>query len=338
MRIRSTQRQIHVLIIFSLVLLLCHSVSQAQTISSYSVNDKVMMDPLCEQIQKDIGINVSNLSMGGGVMWTRMTSEAPNIQADMSIGVNLEQAMELKKSGLIQPYKSKEWEKARPEFKDKDGYYYADSLWTAMPIVNTDILKKKGLPMPTSWEDLTDPRWKGEIVMPDPMTSSSAYLVVLGFVKLMGEDKAFEFMEKLDKNVAQYAKSGGAPALLVARGEAAYGITDSTSAYARINEGFPIALAVPKEGVPYLLTTNVIFASTKDPERLAACKKVIDHLGTLQIQNMIGKYRPIVANPEAVGLEKTFGKITLLKDFTPEWIVENKTRLQKKWQEKFGRK
>ncbi|MCE5333656.1 MAG: extracellular solute-binding protein [Desulfobacteraceae bacterium] len=338
MRIRSLQRQIHVMIIFSLALVMGASVCPAQTISSYSVNDKVMMDPLCEEIAKDLKINVSNLSMGGGVMWTRISSEAPNIQADMSIGVNLEQAMELKKLGLLQPYKSKTWEKIPAGFKDKDGYYYADSLWTAMPIVNTDILKKKGLPMPTSWEDLTDPRWKGEIVMPDPMTSSSAYLVVLGLVKQMGEDKAFEYMEKLHKNVAQYAKSGGAPALLVARGEAAFGITDSTSAYARISEGFPIALAIPKEGVPYLLTTNVIFASTKDPERLAACKKVIDYIGSLKCQNLIGTYRPIVANPEAVALEKTFGKITLQKDFTPEFIVENKARLQKKWQEKFSGK
>lgn len=338
MRIRSPQGLVRAMIVFFLVLVMGQSVCQAQTISSYSVNDKVMMDPLCEEIAKDLKITVSNLSMGGGVMWTRMSSEAPNIQADMSIGVNLEQAMELKKMGLIQPYKSKAWEKIPDQFKDKDGYYYADSLWTAMPIVNTDILKKKGLPVPKSWEDLTDPKWKGEIVMPDPMTSSSAYLVVLGLVKQMGEDKAFEYMEKLHKNVAQYAKSGGAPALLVARGEAAFGITDSTSAYARINEGFPIALAIPKEGVPYLLTTNVIFASTKDPERLAASKKVIDYIASLKCQNLIGQYRPIVANPEATALEKKFGKITLQKDFTPEFIVENKLRLQKKWQEKFGGK
>jgi iron(III) transport system substrate-binding protein len=321
--------------VLSLITLAMTTVGMAIEVSSYSTNDKVMMDPACELIKKATGITVSNLSMGGGEQWTRMMSEKPNIQADMSIGVNIDQAIKLKAMNLLISYKSKTWEIVPAEFKDKDGHYYCDSMWTVMPVVNTDLIKKKGLRIPKSWYDLIDPVWKGEIAMPNPLTSSSAYLTLCGLVRLMGEDQAFAYLEKLHKNVSQYTKSGGAPALLVARGEVAFGITDSTSTYAYIKEGYPILPAIPKEGVGYSLSANCIFTSTKDPARLEASKKVLDYTGTKEYQDFIGKYRPKVTNPEAIGLEKEYGKIVLLKDFDFEWVGNNVKRLQDRWKATF---
>lgn len=321
-----------------LSLVLAPPLAMGIEISSYSVSDKVMMDPACEVIKKGTGITVSNLSMAGGVFWSRVKAEKPNIQADIAIGANIAQAIELKGMGLLIQYKSKAWEAIPEEFKDKDGYFYCDSMWMPIPIVNTELIKKKGLPIPKSWYDITDPRWKGEIAMPSPLTSSSAYLTLLGLVRLMGEDKAFDYLEKLHKNVAQYTKSGGAPAMLVARGEVTFGITDTTSTYARIKEGFPIAVAAPKEGVAYSLSANCIFTSTKDPKRLAACKKVLDYTASKEYQSFIGTFRPKVTNPEAIGLEKQYGRLTLLKDFDYQWVIENKKRLQDKWKEHFQTK
>ena len=328
-------RRFLVLGLMTLSMMFAPALVMAAEVPSYSVSDKVMMDPACELIKKATGITVSNLSMAGGVFWTRIMSEKPNIQADMAIGANIAQAIKLKRMGLLLQYKSKAWEAIPAEFKDKDGYFYCDSMWMPIPIVNTELIKKKGLPIPKSWYDFIDPRWKGEIGMPSPLTSSSAYLTLLGLVRLMGEDEAFAYLEKLHKNVAQYTKSGGAPAMLVARGEVTLGITDTTSTYSRIKEGFPIAVAAPKEGVAYSLSANCIFTSTKDPKRLAACKKVLDYTASKEYQSFIGTFRPKVSNPEAIGLEKKYGRLTLLKDFDYEWVIKNKKRLQNKWKEHF---
>lgn len=307
-------------------------------ISSYSVNDKVMMDPASELITKATKVTLSNFSMSGGVFWTRVKSEWPNIQADMAIGANIAHAIKMKELGMLIPNKSKAWESIPAEFKDKDGYYFCDSMWTAMTIVNKDLLKKKGLTKPTSWYDLLDPKWKGEIAMPNPMTSSSAYLTILGLVRLMGEDKAFEYLDKLHPNVAQYTQSGGAPALLVSRGEVAFGVTDSTSAYSRINEGYPIETAIPKEGLAYSLAANGIFASTKDPQKLKDAQTVLDYIASEEYQSLVAEFRPKVTNPKVLGLEKDFGKITLIKDFDWDWVNENKERIQNKWKERFSGK
>lgn len=321
----------------ALLMFLFPGFALAGTVSSYSVNDKVMMDPACELIKKKTGVTVSNYSMAGGIFSTRVSSEKPNIQADMCIGANIFKAIEMKRDGLLLPVKSKAWQAIPADFKDKDGYYYCDSMWTVMPIVNTKLLEKKGLTAPTSWYDLTDPKWKGEIAMPNPLTSSSAYLTLLGLVRMMGEDQAFAFLKKLHPNVSQYTKSGGAPAMLVARGEVAFGITDSTSAYARIREGFPIETAVPKEGVAYGLSANAIFKSVPQ-EHLDDCTKVLNFLATTEYQSLIGTFRPKMTNPAIEGLEKEYGKITLVKDFDIEWVIENKKRLQNKWKEHFQNK
>ena len=309
--------------------------SMAAEISCYSLNSKVMMDPVCEQAKKVTGITVSALCMGGGELWTRIMSEKPNIQADMGIGANIEQAIQLKEMGLIQQYKSKAWDVIPAEFKDKDGYYYCENMWTVMPIINKDMVKKRGLSVPKSWYDLLDPKWKGEIAMPNPLTSSSAYLTLCGLVRLMGEDKAFDYLEKLHKNVAQYTKAGGAPALLVSQGEVTFGITDSSSAFSRIKEGYPIAIIPLKEGVPYSLGTSFIFTSTKDPARLAASKKIIDFMASAELQTLVGQYAPKVTRPGVVAQEKTFGELVLIKGFDYVWVGNNVKRLQDKWKERF---
>jgi len=304
-------------------------------ISAYSLNSKVMMDPVSEQMKKDTGITVSVLCMGGGELWTRVMSEKPNIKADMGIGANIEQAIKLKEMGLLMQYRSKDWDAIPAEFKDKDGYYYCDAMWTVMPIINKEMIKKKGLTIPTGWNDLLDPKWKGEIAMPNPLTSSSAYLTLCGLVRLMGEDQAFEYLEKLHKNVAQYTKAGGAPGLLVSQGEVSFGITDSSSAFSRIAEGYPISIVILKEGVPYSLNASFIFTSTKDPGRLEASKKIIDYSATEKYQSLVGKFRPKVTRPGVIAQEKAHGEIILLKNFDYEWVGNNIKRLQDKWKDRF---
>ena len=55
--------------------------------------------------------------------------------------------------------------------------------------------------------------------MADPNSSGTAYTMLATIVQLMGEEKAFEYLKALHKNINQYTKSGAAPAKATAFGE-----------------------------------------------------------------------------------------------------------------------
>ena len=90
---------------------------------------------------------------------------------------------------------------------------------------NTELLAKKKLAVPRSWADLLKPEYKGEIQVANPASSGTAYTMVATLVQLMGEDKAFEYMKGLHKNIGQYTRSGTGPIKAVARGETAVSIS-----------------------------------------------------------------------------------------------------------------
>ena len=60
-------------------------------------------------------------------------------------------------------------------------------------IVNDDILKEKGLEAPKTWEDLADPKYKGEVIMSDPAISGTNYAIVSGLIQALGEEKAWDY-------------------------------------------------------------------------------------------------------------------------------------------------
>jgi len=305
----------------------------SEEISMYSGLPRVTSDKVTEELMKMTGINIHCLSLSGGVLWSRIQSEKPNIQADLVDGMGAFDAIEAKRQGLFVPYKSKAWDRIPERFKDPDGYYYHPNLWAAMLASNPKLLEEKRLDPPKSWHDLVDPKWKGQISIPSPLTSGSGQIILLGLVYMMGEDAAFDYLEKLDKNIKEYTKSGGAPAFQTARGEVVLGLSDTTNIYHYILENYPIKGVFLKEGYPYTLTALAIFKSTKN---LELAKKVVDAMATREVMAIKGKYQVVVAHPEVSGTEKEFfGKIPLMKDLNQTWMADNLRRLQTKWKERF---
>ena len=89
--------------------------------------------------------------------------------------------------------------------------------------INKKILNEKGLPIPTSYEDLTNPIYKGLISMPNPKTSGTGYIFLKLLVNAWGEDKAFDYFDRLAPNILQFTSSGSGPVNALIQGEAAIG-------------------------------------------------------------------------------------------------------------------
>ena len=117
---------------------------------------------------------------------------------------------------------------------------------------NEELLKKKKLPAPKCWADLIDPKYKGEIETSHPASSGTAYTILAGLVQLMGEEKAFDYLKKLHRNVTQYTRSGQAQAKNVSKGEVAVGVSFIFGfENERITNKFPVQSTAPCEGTSY---------------------------------------------------------------------------------------
>ena len=282
--------------VFLFVLLIGIPVHAAPALKVYTNADVNEMEKWAPEAEKAIGMKIEwSPRMASTELWARVMAEAPNFQADMIWGFMNGHALVGTQRDFFIPYKSPAWADIPDKFKDPDGYWHGYNYWFAAAVVNTKLLAEKKLPKPKSWMDLANPVYKGEIVMPDPATSGTAFLSVAAIMQIYGEEKGWDLLKNIGKNVAQYVQSGSAPSQMVAQGEYAVGISWDQAIYGRIEKGFPIEAIVPDEGTAFDLESVAIFKTCQNME---GAKRLIDWLGSKEGQTFIGTFRSRSPGPD----------------------------------------
>lgn len=124
-------------------------------------------------------------------------------------------------------------------------------------LVNTEMLKENGLPMPESLKDLADSVYSGYLSVTDLSSSSTAWLLVQGLISEYGEDGAKEVLTGIYENAGDHIEdSGSAPLKKVRAGEAAVGFGLRQQAVADKADGLPVDYVDPQEG-NFSLTESV---------------------------------------------------------------------------------
>jgi iron(III) transport system substrate-binding protein len=317
------------LIIVTLVLVFSAQALAADVLKIYTHTDPDEMEKWAPAAEKAIGTRIEWLRLSSNEMWSRLEAEAPSFQADMIWGfMNMHAMIGAMKDWFI-AYDSPAWKDIPAKFKDPDGLWYGFNYWFAAAVVNTDLMKKKNLVRPESWKDLMNPVYKGELVMPNPGTSGTAFLSVSAIMQIFGEEEGWKILEGIQKNVAQFTKSGSAPAKLVASGEYAVGISWDHAVFSLVDKGFHVEGIIPTEGTAYDLDSAAILTGCKN---LEAAKKLIDWIGTREAMELVGQTRSKVTRP---GVEGTVKSEPKLIKYNAVWAGENKNRIMNTWKERF---
>ncbi len=287
---------------------------------------------VASEFEKDTGIKVNFVRMSGGGTLSRIRAEKNNPQASVWYGGSADSFIMAKKEGLLEAYKSPNAEKIKPEFKDADGYWTGIYQGYLGFILDGRYFDEHKLQPPTSWDDLLKPEFTGQIVMGNPGSASTGYVVVSAIVQSMGEEKGMEYLAKLNKQVKQYTKAGAAPARSAALGEAAIGITYLHNGIRLIKEGNTnVRLSLPEEGTAYELGAVAIIKNAPDME---AAKKFVDWALTKKAQE-IGQHNnsyQFLTNPEANPPEEAMKfKDAKLIDYNFQWSGDNRARLLEAW-------
>jgi iron(III) transport system substrate-binding protein len=287
----------------------------------------------------DIKVNILRLSTGD--LAARILAEKANPRHDVIWGVAVTQMVDPRILEMAEPYRPAGIENVKTQFKDPSSRWFATTGYFAGFCVNTEVLKKRNLPMPTSWQDLLNPVYKGQIVMPNAASSGTGYLQIVSLLQMKGEEKGWQFLQELDKNVAQYIKSGSRPCRMASTGEYAIGLSFAFSGVKQIMEGYPIKLVIPSEGAGYEIEVSSLM---KTSQNKADAKQFLDWLLTLDAAKLYGERAEMSSVPgakptEAVlkaGLPADVSSVLYAKmDFDAS--SKNKERIIEAWKKRIER-
>jgi iron(III) transport system substrate-binding protein len=149
------------------------------------------------------GITVNALRLSADQIPTRIITEqrGGKYNADVVSG-DAPQIAQLVQAGALQPFNSPDGAPLPSGLTLPSGYTGAVYVVTTVPAWNPAAVQKAGLQPPTSWQDLTQPQWKGKFSI-DP----GAVNWYDALIKEMGHAKALALIQALGKNNPKLATS-----------------------------------------------------------------------------------------------------------------------------------
>ena len=223
------------------------------------------------EFEKDTGIKVAMTLKGSGESFAQIAAEKANPKLDVWFGGTGDPHLQAAEQGLLDEYRSPQLANLQPwaQKQAEQSKYRTVGMYLGVLGMgyNTELLAKKKLAVPRSWADLLKPEYKGEIQVANPASSGTAYTMVATLVQLMGEDKAFDYMKALHRNIGQYTRSGTGPIKAVARGETALSISFVHDGPGEKLQGFPVETVTPSEGTGAEIGSMSIVKGAKNLEQ-----------------------------------------------------------------------
>ena len=255
-------------------------------------------------------VDVRWLDMGSQEVYDRLRSEKANPQADVWYGGPDTIFSRGAREGLLAAYRPSWADAVAPESRHAGDLYFGLYRTPAMPVYNSAAIP--AAEAPKEWDDLLDPKWKGKILIRDPLASGTMRAVwgfiLSGSVRETGSpERGFQWLARLDAQTKEYVFN---PILLyekIVRQEGLLTIWDLPDTLLERQRGSPLQYVFPRSGTPVIDDAVGLVAGSR---RAAVAKQFIDFLGEKPVQ--------------VLAAEKTFRlpARTDLGDALPEWARE----------------
>jgi iron(III) transport system substrate-binding protein len=282
------------------------------------------------------GIELKFVRDSTGIVTAKLLAEKANPQADVVWGLAATSLKLLDKEQMLLPYAPQGLAAVRPTMRDPRAQptWVGMDVWSSAICMNLPESVKRNLPKPTSWADLVNPVYKGQITMPHPASSGTGFLMVAAWIQMMGEPKAWAYMDGLHQNIGVYTHSGSKPCRQAGAGEYALGLSFEYRANKTRADGAPIDIFYPKEGLGWDVEATAIMKTTRQPE---AAKALADWAVTKPANELYAKNFAVVALPGITTRLKYVPEdleARLIKnDF--EYVASNRERILAEWSRRY---
>ncbi len=279
------------------------------------------------------GITVNYVRMSAGEALARIEAEKDAPTFDIWWGGPIDSFISAKGKGLLETYDSPNFVNIRDPklMKDVDNQWVGVYVGTLGYATNTNWLAAHpDAKAPTSWDDLLKPEFTGQVMVAHPSTSGTSYTAISTVLQMRGEDAGWEYIKKYAAQMAQFTKSGAAPAKFVCQGEAAVAVVFSHDIVNEIeNNSCPLVLTFPAEGTGYEIGGEAILKGAKN---IQAAKLWYDWAISPEGQALGPKYHAYQA-PTVNGVELSHPELMEAKliEYDFLWSGENKSAFVEKF-------
>ncbi len=274
----------------------------------------------------------------GGVAATlnRLIIEKNNSQADVLVGLNINNLQKALNKNLFVSYRPQDYMVIPVQYR-------VDENWRVTPFDGPNSLaiiydSEKLKNPPESFKDLLKPEYKGKLILEDPRTSSPGMGLLLWTVAVFGENNFINYWEKLKPTVFHTYPNWDSAFTAFTKGEAPMMLSyDADPAYFyNDNKSTRYKAVIPKEGGWLQLEFVGIVNGTKH-KKLA--EEYIDFMLSKEFQKQIPLHQWTFPIDKSIALPKCFDyavKANKYVSLPAKEILEKGKIWLKEWIEKFA--
>jgi iron(III) transport system substrate-binding protein len=226
-------------------------------------------------------IKVRAITLQGPAMIARLRAEKDNPRCDV---VDSAADLLLTNTDLLAPYTSKEasqfpsWAVIR---KGDDVYGYGFSVAVQIFLINTSRMPLADAPR--SWKDLLKPQYRSKFLLGNPGSTTAGYDSYAQMLQIAGPAEIETFI-----NNAVFSPETNLVPQEVGRGEVPMGLVEETKAFDIKEQGYPVELIYPSEGLVPTVDGWALVRNGPNPEN---ARLFVDFMNSLEGQNLNVAYR-----------------------------------------------
>ncbi len=234
----------------------------------YGSCEEEYLNAVCNNFKSLYGIDVQAQRLSTGEVAAKIEEENGHPSADVWFGGTTDPYNVTSSKGLLEQYEPKNASHLiSDKFKSTNKDWYGIYKGILGILYDKEELQRLKLDVPQDYKDLIDPKYKGLIWSSNYNTAGTAKLIINTVIQKYGHDQGIQYLVDLDKNIAQYTKSGSGPSKAIGAGECTIGIGMLHDGIYQIvdQEHENVGLQIPSSGASYEVGATAIFKGAAHP-------------------------------------------------------------------------
>jgi iron(III) transport system substrate-binding protein len=262
-------------------------------------------------------VDVRWLDMGSQEVYDRVRSERANPQADIWFGGPAAILARAARDSLLEPFRPSWAGAIAPHGRGPGDHYFA--VYETPPVIVYAERAVKAEEAPQDWDDLLDPRWRGKVLIRDPLASGTMRavwgMIIERGLKATGDTAAgFAWLRRLDAQTKEYVLNGPLLDQKIARQEGLVTVWDLPDILLNRRDGLPLGYLFPKSGTPVI---EDAIAVVRNARHQAAARAFVEYVGGVEAQ--------LLATREVYRLP---ARLDLPVDSLPDWAREVRRQMK----------